>query len=137
MSTEINGVVNKEESKGVHMFVIGDKEYELKLTYESVKYLSGLYEGGAMGVIGEALKGDLDTFEQIVHAGLFHAKERYTLKAIQKAIAVGFDKGLIDLNYVLKTGKAVVVDSFFFKTTVEKVLKDDPEALKALENLID
>lgn len=124
----------KEEVKS-NQFIIGEKEIELKLTFQSVKYLSGIYDGGAMALIGRALQGDIDTFVHIVHAGLFHAKERYTLKAVEAAINEGFEAERIDLGYVLRTGKDVVVDSFFFKATVQKLMANEPEAMRALDEL--
>lgn len=116
-------------------FEVAGKEYDLKLTFASVKHLNGLLQGGSLELIGRAMTGDLDTFVNIVHAGLFHTGENFSLKAIEKAVEEAFEAEKIDMDYVLKVSNEVVTDSFFYKKTVEKLLKNDPKAAKELANL--
>lgn len=117
-------------------FEINGKEYELKLTFKAVRHLNGLYEGGAYALIGKALMGDLDTFINIVHAGLLHTGENFKLKDIEETIEQLFDAEKLDQDAITKISNEVVVNSFFYAKTVDKLLKDNPQAKKALETLM-
>lgn len=117
-------------------FEIDEKEYELKLTFASVKHLGNLYEGGALALIGRAVSGDLDTFAYIVHAALFHTGENISLKKVNEAIEKLFDAEQLDMDAVLKISNEVVIESFFFKKTVAKMMKQDPKAFAMLKELL-
>lgn len=117
-------------------FEINGKEYELKLTFKAVRHLNGLYEGGAYALIGKALMGDLDTFINIVHAGLLHTGENFKLKDVEGAIQQLFDEEKLDQDTITKISNEVVTESFFYKKTVDKLLRDNPQAKKALETLM-
>lgn len=116
-------------------FEVEGKEYELKLTYSSVKHLNGLFQGGSLELIGKAMTGDLDTFSLIVHAALFHTEKNFSIATVEKALEDAFNAEKIDMDYVLKTSNEVVTESFFYKKTVEKLLKSDPNAAKQLKAL--
>lgn len=120
----------------MEMFEINDKEYELKLTLHSVKYLNKLYDGGAYALIQHALTGDIDTFIAIVHAGLFHTEEGFKLADIEKAIDEGIENEVIDLDLINRTSYGVVAESFFYKKTLDKMFKHDPEAREQIEALM-
>jgi hypothetical protein len=98
--------------------------------------LNGLYEGGAYALIGKAIMGDLDAFVNIVHAALLHTGENFALKDIETAIEQLFEAKKLDQDSVTKICNEVVVNSFFYKKTVDKLLKDNPQAKKALETLM-
>lgn len=117
-------------------FEIKGEEHELKLTLNSVKYLNGLYEGGAFMLIQKAVSGDIETFIDIVHAGLFHTEKGFRRKDVEKAIEEGIAEERIDLDYVNRVSYGVVAESFFFKKTMEKLFGSDPEAKKQLEFLM-
>jgi hypothetical protein len=117
-------------------FEVKGKEYELKLTFASVKHLDGLFEGGSLGLIGKAIAGELDTFTHIVHAGLFHTGENIAYKDIEKAIEEAFEAEKLDMDYVLKTSNEVVTESFFYKKTVAKLLAKNPEAMEQMNELL-
>lgn len=116
-------------------FEINGKEYELKLTFKAVRHLNSLYEGGAYALIGKALMGDIDTFINIVHAGLLHTGENFKLKDVECAIQQLFDEERLDQDTITKISNEVVSESFFYKKTIDKLLKDNPQAKKALETL--
>lgn len=116
-------------------FEINGKEYELKLTFKAVRHLNGLYEGGAYALIGKAIMGDLDAFVNIVHAALLHTGENFKLKDVEAAIEQLFEEEKLDQDSVTKICNDVVTNSFFYKKTVDKLLKDNPQAKKALETL--
>lgn len=120
----------------MELFEINDKEHELKLTLASVKYLNGLHEGGAMTLIGKALSGDIDTYVAVVHAGLFHTEQGYKKKDVEKAVEEGIADERIDLDLINRTSYGVMAESFFYRKTVEKMFKDDPEAKKQIEALM-
>jgi len=117
-------------------FEINGKEYELKLTFESVKYLNGLFEGGSFEVIGKAIMGDLNTFPHIIHAALFHTGENFALKDVEKAIDEAIQNEKLDLDGIVKLSNEIVANSFFYKKTVDKLLKENKEAKKAMEQLL-
>jgi len=116
-------------------FEIDGKEYELKLTFKSIEYLDGQFEGGSNAVIGLAIQGSLGSFPHIVHAGLFHTEENFSLSEIKDEIAKLIDEEKLTLEDVAKICDEVVTQSFFYKPTVDNMLKNNPEAKKALEML--
>jgi hypothetical protein len=117
-------------------FEIEGKEYELKLTFASVKHLGTLYEGGALALIGKSISGDLDTFAYIVHAALFHTGENISLKKVNEAIEQLFNEEKLDMDAILKISNEVVIESFFFKKTVSKMMAKDPKAFEMLKDLL-
>lgn len=119
----------------MNTFEIGGKEYELKLTYAGVKRLNSAFEGGAYEVIGKAIAGDINAFPIIVHAALLHTGENFSQKTVDDQIEVLFEKGALDFEEITKLCDAVVTQSFFFKRTVENLMKKNPEMKKAIEQL--
>ncbi|MDR4318675.1 Phage protein [Niallia circulans] len=117
-------------------FEVEGKEYEVKLTFASVRHLGSLYDGGALELIGRAMTGDLDTFANIVHAGLFHTGENFSLKKIEEAIEKAFESEQLDMDAILKISNEVVVESFFFKKTVAKLAKKDPKTFEMMKEIL-
>ena len=117
-------------------FEIGGKEYELKLDFKGVKYLNSICEGGSYELIGKAMMGDLDTFPYILHAALKHTGENFSLNAVEDAISAAMEAEKLDLDGVLKISNEVVTQSFFYKKTTDKLMKDNPEAKKAMALLL-
>lgn len=117
-------------------FEINGKEYELKLTYKAVKHLNGLYDGGAYELIGKAIMGDLETFAHIVHAALMHTGENFSFKDVDNAIGELVEQEKLDQDTVTKLSNEIVTNSFFYKATVDKLLKDNKQAKQALELLL-
>ncbi|MFS0786063.1 tail assembly chaperone [Shouchella sp. 1P09AA] len=115
--------------------VLQGKEYELKLTMESVKYLNRVIQGGPMGIIGKAMMGDLEAFPQIVHAGLFHCEKEFSLKDVEAEIEQAMMNEQLDSDVIYKISNKVVTESFFFRNQAKKLVADNPEAAKALEML--
>ena len=117
-------------------FEIDGKEYDLKLTFESVNYLNGTLKGGSYELIGKALAGDFETFPQIVYAGLLHTGEKFTLKKVKDEIANKFANEELTLDYIQTTSNEVVSECFFYAPTVKKMLDKNPEMKKALEQIM-
>lgn len=117
-------------------FEVGGKEYDLKLTYKAVKHLEGLYEGGSLGFVGQAMTGDLDVFTNTVHASLFHTGENFAKEAVEQAIEEAFDAEKIDLEYIHKTINEVVLESFFFAKVVRNLKAKNPEAFEQLNEML-
>lgn len=116
-------------------FTVNEKEYELKLTYKAIKRLNNAYEGGSYELIGKAIQGDFDSFPTIVHAALLHTGENFSLKTIESEIEKLVDNEQIAMEDVAKISDAVVTQSFFYKTTVDKLMAANPEMKKALDQL--
>src|SRR5690625_2158762 len=116
-------------------FEINDKEYELKLTYKAIKYLNGIFEGGSYELIGKAIQGDIESFPKIVHAALFHTDENFALSTVEEQIEELVDSGKLSLDQIARICDEVVAQSFFYKATIEKLMKSNPEMKKALDQL--
>ena len=117
-------------------FEINGKEYELKLTYESVKRLNSVHDGGSFELIGKAMQGDFDTFPHIVHAALLHTDENFTLKDVEDAIGELVENEKLSFDDIMRLSNEVITQSFFYKPTVDKLAKQNPEMKKALEQLL-
>lgn len=115
-------------------FKINDKEYELKLTYQSLKYLNKLYgadQGGALQFVAKAMQGDLETFPHIIHAALFHTEENFSFKTVEKAVEEATVNGELDYGDILRLSNELVTDSFFYRTTADMLV-----GKKAVDNLL-
>lgn len=119
------------------LFEIDGKEYELKLTYKAIKLLNDSFEGGNYEVIGKALQGDVDAFPNIVHAALIHTGENISRKKVEEVVEQKVDDGKLSLDDIAKISDKVVTQSFFYKPTVEKMMKKNPEMAKAIAQLRD
>lgn len=117
-------------------FEINGKEYELKLTYAAVKRLNKVHEGGSFELIGKALQGDFDTFPHVVHAGLLHTGENFTLEDVEKTIEDAVENEKLSFDDIMRLSNEVVTQSFFYKPTVDKMAKKNPEMKQALEQLL-
>lgn len=117
------------------VYEMNGKEYELKLDYKAIKYLTKEIDGGTLGAVGLAMSGDLDAFPKIIHAALLHTGESFKFKDVEASIIEKVDGEELDLNTIMKIGNSVVADSFFLKATVAKLMKD-PEAKAAMNQLL-
>lgn len=124
------------KKKSTLTFKINGKEHELKLTLKSVKYLNTLHEGGAFILIQKALSGDIDTYIDIVFASLFHTDKGYSRDDVEGAVDEAISNEELDMDTINKTSYSVMAESFFYKNTLQKVFKTDPEAQKQLEELM-
>jgi|SRR5690625_127839 len=117
-------------------FVINDQEHELKLTLKSVKYLNGLHDGGAFILLQRVITGDIDTYVDVVFAGLMHTGKGFSRKTIEKAIDKAIENEELDLDGINKTMYHVVADSFFYRGTIEKMFEGDEQAREDLKTLM-
>ena len=118
------------------MFKINGKEFELKLTYKAVALLNKQFDGGSYELIGNTLAGDFDAFPKIVHAGLIHTGEDFSIKDVEQAIEEAYENREITFESMRKIGAELVTESFFYKPTVEKLLEVDAKAKEAYEMLM-
>lgn len=116
-------------------FEINGKEYELKLTFKAVAYLNGIVEGGSLGLIGKALQGDVEIFPHIIFAGLFHTGENIPLKDIEKAVDEAVSGEKLSFNDIYRISNELITKSFFYKETFQRVVSQQPEGKKVLEQL--
>mgnify|MGYP001412454035 FL=1 len=117
-------------------FEIDGKEYELKITFESVKRLNKAFDGGSYELIGKAIAGDLDAFPLVIHAALIHTNEKFTIKKVEQAIEDLFEKEALSFEDIQKILIEVVTESFFYKPTVAKLMNQSPEMKAAYEQVI-
>src|SRR5690625_7173679 len=106
------------------LFEIDGKEYELKLTYKSIKYLNGLFEGGSYELIGRAIQGDFEAFPKIVHAALFHTDENFSLATVEAEIEKMIDEEKLSLEDVTRICDEMVMQTLFFINKHEMWLND-------------
>lgn len=120
----------------MEMFEIKGEEHEVKLTLSSVKYLNNLFDGGAFMLIQKAISGDIDTFIDIIYAGLMHTGKGFKRTDVEKAVEEGIAEEKIDLDFVNRTSYGVVAESFFYKKTVDKIFQNDKTAKKQIDQLM-
>ena len=117
-------------------FTINGKEHELKLTWEGVKYLNNVTEGGALAVVGKAMQGDADLFSHVISAALKHTKLNHSLADVDEAIGLAIEEERLDFLGVMRLSNEVITDSFFYKAMVTKMMADNKDAKKAYEKLL-
>ena len=117
-------------------FEVNGKEYELKLTYKAVKLLNNVHEGGSFELIGKAMQGDFDTFPHIIHAALLHTNENFSFATVEEASEEALENEKLTPDDVSKISNEVITESFFYKPTVDKLTKQNPEMKQALEQLL-
>ena len=117
-------------------FTINGKEHELKLTWDSVKYLNKIVEGGSLAVVGQALQGDPDLLPHVISAGLKHTGEAYTLADVEQEIELAVTEERLDFLEIMRLSNEVITESFFYKALVTKMLAENKDAKKQLDRLL-
>src|SRR5690625_7341072 len=111
-------------------FELNDKEYELKLTYKSIKYLNGKFKGGSYELIGRAIQGDIEAFPLIVHAGLFHTGDNIAFKTVEARVEELIDNGEISLEDIAKIAEEVVIQTNFLNVNDDKWMEKKTQKKK-------
>src|SRR5690625_7489634 len=122
--------------KNLATFIIDEKEYELKLTFESVKRLNKAFDGGSLEIIGLAMAGDLDAFPIVIHAGLLHTGEKVTQKKINESIEQEFENATLTFDDIHKIMNEIVTDRIFYRPNVMKIIKKNTAIRAALDSLL-
>lgn len=117
-------------------FEIDGKEYELKITHESIKHLNKSEDNGVYGLLGNILKAEFNTYLNVVYAGLLHTKEGFTKEKVENAVYEKIEKQELDFDTIQKTMYHLVAENFFYKATMNKLLAKEPEAKKQIEELM-
>ena len=117
-------------------FTINGKEHELKLTWEGVKYLNNVTEGGVLAVVGKAMQGDADLFSHVISAALKHTKLNHSLADVDIAIGQAMEEERLDFLGIMRVSNEVITDSFFYRTVVAKMTADNKDAKKQLDKLL-
>lgn len=116
--------------------IIDGNEYELKITFEAVKRLNKQFDGGSYELIGKAISGDFEAFPVIIHAALLHTGEKITQKQVNDEIERMFEAEELTLETIQKLSNEVITESFFYKPTVSKLMRQNPEMKKAYTQLM-
>lgn len=116
-------------------FEIKGEKHELKLTWNAVKQLNELQEGGSFELIGSALQGNMGTYSQVVFAGLLHTGKDYKMKQVEEAIGEAFENGKVTMSDVINTLYELLLENNFYKDTVERMLADSPGAKEAMDRV--
>lgn len=115
-------------------FEVKGKEYELKYGLEALKLIDK--NGGSFEFVQKAMKGGFLDFVDVIYYALLHTGEGFTKKDVEKEIENKLQSEELTLDEILKINHAVVLNSFFFKKTVNKLLADmTPEQKASFEKL--
>ena len=114
------------------VFEIEGKEYDVKLNLEAINKINKKHNS-ALEFVGEVMQGNIDVFIDVLHFGLLHTGEGFTRKQVEKEFNEKFENEEIDLDYILVTGNEVVTDNFFFRKTVNKMMKSDPSMKEQMD----
>lgn len=128
--------INAPEAVEPLMFKIEGEMKELKLNFAGIKYLNGLYEGGSFELIGKALMGDIETYPHIILASLMHTDGNYNEFDVEAALDEMIEAGELTMQDIIRTSNILIARSPFYKATVDKLVKNDPNAQASLEALI-
>lgn len=117
-------------------FEIKGEEHEVRLDFKAIQHLNSLYQGNGYGLIQRALSGDIDTYIEIINAGLFHTGKGFKKSDVAKEVEAAVMEERLDMFDINKTCYAVVSENFFYKKILEKVILKDPSARKQIESLM-
>ncbi|AWC29073.1 tail assembly chaperone [Bacillus cytotoxicus] len=121
-------------AKSYTRFEVNGKEYELKYGLEAIKLIDE--NGGPFEFVQKAMKGGIADFVDVIYYALIHTEEGITRKDIEEAVSQQLASEKLSFDDILKYNKAVVLNSFFFKKTVNKLLASMTEdQKKAFESL--
>lgn len=121
-------------TKSYTRFEIGGKEYELKFGLKAIKLIDET--GGPFEFVQKAMQGGISDFVDVVYFALIHTNEGITHQTVQDEIERKLLAEELDFDDILKYNKEVVLNSFFFKKTVTKLMAGMPEEQKeAFEKL--
>ncbi|EOV9528745.1 MULTISPECIES: tail assembly chaperone [Bacillus cereus group] len=121
-------------AKSYTRFEVNGKEYELKYGLEAIKLIDE--NGGPFEFVQKAMKGGIADFVDVIYYALIHTEEGITRKDIEEAVSQKLASEKLSFDDILKYNKAVVLNSFFFKKTVNKLLASMTEdQKKAFESL--
>ncbi|MRD36510.1 hypothetical protein GH882_11160 [Bacillus thuringiensis] len=115
-------------------FEVKGKEYELKYGFEAIKLIDS--NGGPFEFVQKAMQGGLEDFVNVIYYALIHTGEGITRKDVEAEVERKLMSEELSFDDILKVNKAVVLNSFFFKKTVNKLLasmKEDQK--KSFESL--
>ncbi|HDR7310281.1 MULTISPECIES: tail assembly chaperone [Bacillus cereus group] len=121
-------------AKSYTRFEVNGKEYELKYGFEAIKLIDS--NGGAFEFVQKAMRGGLEDFVDVIYYALIHTGEGITRKDVEAEVERKLMSEELSFDDILKVNKAVVLNSFFFKKTVNKLLASMGEdQKKAFESL--
>ncbi|MED2615418.1 hypothetical protein COF41_25565 [Bacillus toyonensis] len=121
-------------TKSYTRFEVKGKEHELKIGIEAIKLIDS--NGGPFEFVQKAMQGGLEDFVDVIYYALIHTGEGITRKDIEEEIERQLLSEELSFDDILKVNKAVVLNSFFFKKTVNKLLASMGEKeKKAFESL--
>ncbi|MBE5087620.1 hypothetical protein IGI03_06100 [Bacillus thuringiensis] len=107
-------------TKSYTRFEVKGKEHELKYGFEAIKLIDS--NGGPFEFVQKAMQGGLEDFVDVIYYGLIHTGEGITRKDIESEIERQLLSEELSFDDILKFNKAVVLNSFFFQKTVNKLL---------------
>lgn len=121
-------------TKSYTRFEVKGKDHELKYGFEAIKLIDG--NCGPFEFVQKAMQGGLEDFVDVIYYGLIHTGEGITRKDIETEIEHQLLSEEVSFDDILKFNKAVVLNSFFFQKTVNKLLATmTEEQKKSFESL--
>ncbi|KFM98610.1 hypothetical protein D0U04_13860 [Bacillus clarus] len=121
-------------TKSYKRFEVKGKEYELKYGLEAIELIDE--NGGPFEFVQKAMQGKMSDFVSVIYYALIHTEDGITRKDIEEEIKRQLVAEELSFDDVLKFNKAVVLNSFFFQKTVNKLLATmTEEQKKSFESL--
>ncbi|KEK22467.1 tail assembly chaperone [Bacillus gaemokensis] len=115
-------------------FEVKGKEYELKYGLEAIELIDE--NGGPFEFVQKAMQGKIGDFVSVIYYALIHTEQGITRKDVEEEIKRQLASEELSFDDVLKFNKAVVLNSFFFQKTVNKLLASmTEEQKKSFESL--
>ncbi|PRT06947.1 hypothetical protein C6356_00540 [Bacillus wiedmannii] len=115
-------------TKSYTRFEVKGKEHELKYGFEAIKLIDG--NGGPFEFVQKAMQGGISDFVDVVYYALIHTGEGITRKDVEAELEKQLASEELSFDDILKFNKAVVLNSFFFQKTVNKLLASMTEDQK-------
>ncbi|MCZ6943632.1 hypothetical protein EJ131_24580 [Bacillus mycoides] len=115
-------------TKSYKRFEVKGKEYELKYGFEAIKLIDG--NGGPFEFVQKAMQGGISDFVDVIYYALIHTGEGITRKDVEAELEKQLASQELSFDDILKFNKAVVLNSFFFQKTVNKLLASMTEDQK-------
>jgi hypothetical protein len=121
-------------TKSYTRFEVKGKEHELKYGFEAIKLIDS--NGGPFEFVQKAMQGGISDFVDVIYYALMHTGEGITRKDVEAELDRQLASEELSFDDILKVNKAVVLNSFFFQKTVNKLLATmTEEQKKSFESL--
>lgn len=115
-------------------FEVNKQEYDVRLDFKAIKVLNKEY-ATPLEFVGEVVSGSVDAFVNCLYAGLQHTGKGFGKKLIESEVEKQIEGEQLDLSDIIRIGNEALDESFFYKKTVNNLMKKDPQMKELLKEL--